>query len=491
MTDGLLLAEIQRDRLLRRYDTIIVDEAHERSLNIDFLLGYLKRILPRRPDLKLIITSATIDPERFAAHFGDAPIIEVSRPHLPGRGPLPRRPTRTTDQADAIGDAVDELLRETPGDVLVFLSGEREIRDTADALQRPAARRRRDPAAVRAPVRRRAAARLPAAHAPARRARHQRRRDVADRARHPLRRRPRDGADLPLQRAAEGAAAADRADLAGLRRPAQGPLRAHGRRHLHPALRRGGLRRAPALHRPGDPAHEPRRGDPADGGDRPRRRRGLPVPGPARPPPGARRRSRCCRSSARSTSAGAGSRRSAASSRSCRSTRGWAGWCSRPTRCDCADEVIVIAAALSIQDPRERPADQQAQADQAARPLRRRALGLPRLPEPVALPARAAARAVGQPVPQARQGRVPALPAHARVAGPRRPAAPGGQAASGITINHDAGRARGDPPGAAVRAAVPRRPARRGRGASTPGARGARFALLPGSALAREASRPG
>ena len=78
MTDGLLLAEIQHDRLLRRYDTIIIDEAHERSLNIDFLLGYLKRILPRRPDLKLIITSATIDPERFSRHFGDAPIVEVS-----------------------------------------------------------------------------------------------------------------------------------------------------------------------------------------------------------------------------------------------------------------------------------------------------------------------------------------------------------------------------------------------------------------------------
>ena len=90
LTDGLLLAEIQSDRLLHRYDTIIIDEAHERSLNIDFLLGYLKRILPARPDLKVIVTSATIDPERFAAHFGDAPIIEVSGPHLPGRGPLSR-----------------------------------------------------------------------------------------------------------------------------------------------------------------------------------------------------------------------------------------------------------------------------------------------------------------------------------------------------------------------------------------------------------------
>ncbi len=95
MTDGLLLAEIQRDRLLRRYDTIIIDEAHERSLNIDFLLGYLKRILPARPDLKVIVTSATIDPERFAAHFGDAPIVEVSGRTYPVEVRY-RSPTRTT-----------------------------------------------------------------------------------------------------------------------------------------------------------------------------------------------------------------------------------------------------------------------------------------------------------------------------------------------------------------------------------------------------------
>src|SRR3954451_23683116 len=135
MTDGLLLAEIQHDRLLRRYDTIIVDEAHERSLNIDFLLGYVRRLLPRRPDLKLIITSATIDPERFARHFDDAPVVEVSgRTYPVSVRYRPDEPGEDRDQTDGIGDAVDELLREGPGDVLVFLSGEREIRDTADAL---------------------------------------------------------------------------------------------------------------------------------------------------------------------------------------------------------------------------------------------------------------------------------------------------------------------------------------------------------------------
>jgi ATP-dependent helicase HrpA len=134
MTDGLLLAEIQRDRLLRRYDTIIVDEAHERSLNIDFLLGCLKRILPRRPELKLIITSATIDPQRFSEYFDGAPIVEVSGRTYPVE--VRYEPVEEdADQADAIAAAVDELQREGPGDVLVFLSGEREIRDTADVLR--------------------------------------------------------------------------------------------------------------------------------------------------------------------------------------------------------------------------------------------------------------------------------------------------------------------------------------------------------------------
>ncbi|WP_037862779.1 ATP-dependent RNA helicase HrpA [Streptomyces sp. NRRL S-340] len=139
MTDGILLAEIQTDRELRAYDTIIIDEAHERSLNIDFLLGYLAQLLPKRPDLKVVITSATIDPERFSRHFGDAPIVEVSGRTYPVEvryRPLLEEDSEDADrdQITAITDAVEELMAEGPGDILVFLSGEREIRDTADAL---------------------------------------------------------------------------------------------------------------------------------------------------------------------------------------------------------------------------------------------------------------------------------------------------------------------------------------------------------------------
>lgn len=164
MTDGILLAETQTDPLLKAYDTLIIDEAHERSLNIDFLLGYLRQILPRRPDLKLIVTSATIDAERFARHFGSderpAPVIEVSGRLYPvevryrpiaddrpaavrhaegassGRDRAKSAREAERDLMDDIVDAVDELCREGPGDVLVFLPGEREIRDAAEALRK-------------------------------------------------------------------------------------------------------------------------------------------------------------------------------------------------------------------------------------------------------------------------------------------------------------------------------------------------------------------
>ena len=288
MTDGILLAEMQRDRKLLRYDTLIIDEAHERSLNIDFILGYLKRLLPSRPDLKVIITSATIDPERFSQHFWDAPVIEVSgRTYLVEvrYRPLadPDRPGgEPSDQAQAVCDAVGELRAEGPGDILVFLSGEREIRDTADALAEQADLAGLDVLPLYARLSAAEQHRAFQPHQrPPRGAGHQHRGDLADRAGHPVRGRPGHRADLPVQPPDQGAAAAHRADLPGFGGPAQGPLRPHVRRHLHPAVQRGGLRVAAGVHRPGDPAHQPGLGHPADGRARPRRGRGLPVPGPA------------------------------------------------------------------------------------------------------------------------------------------------------------------------------------------------------------------
>ena len=143
MTDGILLAETQTDPLLKAYDTIILDEAHERSLNIDFLLGYLRQILPRRPDLKIVVTSATIDAQRFADHFGSrngpAPIIMVSGRMFPVEQRYrPFEESREYDLNNAIADGVDELWSDvyTSGDILVFLPGEREIREAADHLRK-------------------------------------------------------------------------------------------------------------------------------------------------------------------------------------------------------------------------------------------------------------------------------------------------------------------------------------------------------------------
>ncbi len=143
MTDGILLAEIQQDKFLSRYDTIIIDEAHERSLNIDFLLGFLKQLLPKRPDLKVIITSATIDTERFSQHFDNAPVIEVSGRMYPVEVLYRPMLDEQDNQAQAITEAVQELIareragkHKAKGDMLVFLSGEREIRETAQALRK-------------------------------------------------------------------------------------------------------------------------------------------------------------------------------------------------------------------------------------------------------------------------------------------------------------------------------------------------------------------
>ncbi|MCL2919730.1 ATP-dependent RNA helicase HrpA [Shewanella litorisediminis] len=139
MTDGILLAELSSDKYLNQYDTLIIDEAHERSLNIDFILGYLKQLLPRRPDLKVIITSATIDVDRFSTHFDNAPVIEVSGRTYPVETryrPLVKDDEPDLDLMDGIFEAVDELMAEGPGDILIFMNGEREIRDTAEQLSR-------------------------------------------------------------------------------------------------------------------------------------------------------------------------------------------------------------------------------------------------------------------------------------------------------------------------------------------------------------------
>ena len=431
MTDGILLTELQRDRELLRYDTLIIDEAHERSLNIDFILGYLKRLLPSRPDLKVIITSATIDPQRFSTQFWGAPVIEVSGRTYPVEvryRPLadPDHPDREPrDQVQGISDAVAELTAEGPGDILVFLSGEREIRDTAEAL---AGRREPGrPAAVRPAAGRRAAPDLRPAPGPARGAGHQHRGDLADRPRRQVRDRRGHRPDLPVRSAGQGPAAADRANFAGLGRPAQGPVRADRRRHLHPALQRGGLRLAPAIHRPGDPADQPGRGHLADGGAGPGGDRRLPVHRPAaiaqrhrrRP---AARRTRCAHAGPGSVPA---------------------------HRCGAEAGPAPAGPAAGPDDPGGRPAGlRQRGADhhggavhpgspgaprggprggrRHARPVRRAGVRLPRPAHPLGLPAGPAARAVRVRVPAPVPPRVLALPAGTRMAGRTRPAPPGG-----------------------------------------------------------------
>ena len=397
MTDGILLAEIQRDRRLLRYDTLILDEAHERSLNIDFLLGYLRELLPRRPDLKVIVTSATIEPGRFAAHFGGAPIVEVSGRTYPGRDPLPPTGSRTSpvddaddpddpdheivrtevrDQTEAIVDAVRELEAEPPGDVLVFLSGEREIRDTAEALRGALGHAHRGAAALRAAADRRAAEGLRAATrgrrvvlatnvaetsltvpgiryvvdpGTARISRYSRRTKVQR---------------LPIEPISQ-ASAAQRAGRSG--RTAPGVcIRLYSEEDFELA--------AP-LHRSRDPAHQPRRGHPADGRAGARRHRELPVPRSAGRAQHPRRRA-----------AAAGTRR--VRRRAARITESGRRLAQLPLdprigrmilAADaegCVREVLVLAAALSIPDPRERPDRPRGGGAAEARPVRRRALRL-------------------------------------------------------------------------------------------------------------------
>ncbi len=347
MTDGILLAELQHDRDLERYDTLIIDEAHERSLNVDFLLGYLKRLLPRRPDLKVVITSATIDPERFAEHFADArgrpaPIIEVSgrtypvevryRPLLEESYDDEEGEPVQRDQTEAIEDAVAELLADTAGDILVFLPGEREIRDTADVLQRTGG----GPAGLR--HRARCFSRLSAAEQHRVFERHTRRRvvlatNVAEtRLTVPgitavidtgLARISRWSVRTKVQRLPiEPVSQASRAAAVGPVRPRRG-------RHRDPALQPGGLRGTAGVHRAGDPAHLAGQRDPPDDLARARPGRAVPVRRPAGPAGGAGRRTAA--GGARRPAPGRSRRPSAPHRRrpqarpAARSTRGWRG----------------------------------------------------------------------------------------------------------------------------------------------------------------------
>ena len=351
MTDGILLADIARDRMLRAYDTIIIDEAHERSLNIDFLLGYLVELLPRRPDLKVIITSATIDPVRFARHFGDAPIVEVSgrtypveiryRPHGSddaddaddtddaentaesvedeagvdvedgaahrsrghgGRGDVARRgdPDRrdplvveSGDQSQAITAAVDELMAEGQGDILVFLSGEREITDTAEVLRGHLAGRRERVEVLPLYGRLSAADQHKVFDA------HAGRRvvlstNVAETSltvpgiRYVI-----DPGTARISRYSPRTKVQrlpDRADLTGFGRAAGRSLRPSRGRHVHPPVLAGRLREPVPLHRSGDRSHVAGVGDPADGRAGTGRHPDLSVPRPAGPAADHRRR---------------------------------------------------------------------------------------------------------------------------------------------------------------------------------------------------------
>ena len=291
MTDGILLAELQHDRLLSAYDTLIIDEAHERSLNIDFILGYLKQLLPKRPDLKVVITSATIDPERFAAHFArrtarpprswrspDAPTRSRCATGRWWRSPRGAPPTRRArcwsgTRPRRSSTRCTSWSREGPGDILVFLPGEREIRDTADVLGRtptgPGAGAGLRTGFEVVPL----YARLSAAEQHKVFERHTGRRVVlatnvaetsltvpgiryvvdagyARISRFSVRTKVQR---LPIEPISQASA-----------NQRSGPVRPGGGRHLHPALLRGGLRVSPGVHRPGDPADQPGLGDPAD-----------------------------------------------------------------------------------------------------------------------------------------------------------------------------------------------------------------------------------
>ena len=288
MTDGILLAETQSDPLLRAYDTIIVDEAHERSLNIDFLLGHLRQILPRRPDLRVVVTSATIDADRFAQHFAGPRRPGAGDPGLgsalSGRDPLApvRREPRPRPRRRDLRRRRRALARAPAPRARATCSS--SCPASARSATPPSGCRKHHPPGVEVlPL----FARLSQQQQDEVFAPHSARRivlatNVAETSLtvpgHPLRHRRRHGADQALQLSQQGRAAADRADQPGGGEPARRALRAGRRRHLHPPLRRGRLPVAAEVHRPGDRPLVARRRDPAHAVAQPRQRRGLPVP---------------------------------------------------------------------------------------------------------------------------------------------------------------------------------------------------------------------
>ncbi len=384
MTDGILLAEIQRDRMLRRYDTLIIDEAHERSLNIDFILGYLKQLLPRRPDLKVVITSATIDPERFAEHFAvdgvPAPIVEVSGRTFPVE--MRYRPltvevgeqTFDRDPVDAVCEAVQELSAEGDGDILVFLSGEREIRDTADALRD---RKLRGTEIV--PL----YARLSAAEQHKVFTPHSGRRvvlstNVAETSltvpgiRYVVDRAPRESR---ATRCGPRCSACP-SNRSRRRRPASAPAAAAASRTASASgcTRRTTSRQSP-VHRTGDPAHQPRVRRAADDRARPRRHRGVPFV--EKPDPRAIRDGIALLEELGAIAAGkrpakgdgpvpAGPQLTATGRELAQLPVDprMARMLVEAHRNGCLHEMLVIVSALSIQDVRERPAEFQQAADE-------------------------------------------------------------------------------------------------------------------------------
>ena len=432
MTDGILLAEIGSDRNLRRYDTLIIDEAHERSLNIDFILGYLRQLLPRRPDLKVIITSATIDPERFAEHFKDArtgqpaPIIEVSGRTYPVEvryrpvNDAEAREEEDRDQVQAISDAIGELEREGPGDILVFLSGEREIRDTADALK---GRPKTDVLPLYARL---SAAEQHRVFEPSKSSQLRRivlATNVAETSltvpgiryvidpgtarisRYSLRTKVQR---LPIEPISQ-ASANQRKGRCG--RVADGIcIRLYSQEDFESQAR---------VHRPRDPAHQPRVGHPPDGRRPPRRRPQVPVRRPARPARDHRRRPAARRAQ----------RDGARHPDRDRPPDGPAP--GRPPHRP--DDHRVGQAGLRPRDPGDRrraldpgparaPERQPAGGRHRPPPLHPAGIGLRRVRRALGLPGGEAARAHRLGLPPPVPGRVPQLPARSRVAGSARPA---------------------------------------------------------------------